>query len=49
MHTVVMSDLLHDHLSLGFHPGCPACEQTVAALAADPKMNDVETLALVAV
>lgn len=22
-----MSDLLHDHTSLGMRPGCPACQQ----------------------
>lgn len=27
-----MTDLLHDHLTLGMRPGCPACEQVEADL-----------------
>lgn len=27
-----MSDLLHDHLTLGLRPGCPACDQLVEDL-----------------
>lgn len=29
-----MSDLLHDHLTLGLRPGCPACIQLEADLRA---------------
>lgn len=48
VHTEVMSDRLHDHLSLGFHPGCPACEQTAEIVAADPNTNDRDLLLVVA-
>lgn len=24
-----MKDLTHDHLTFGFKPGCPGCEQTL--------------------
>lgn len=44
-----MSDRVHTHLSFGFVPGCPGCEQVLDDLAADPSTNDVEVLALVAV
>lgn len=27
-----MYDLTHDHLELGFHDGCPGCEQTIRDL-----------------
>lgn len=27
IHHGVMTDELHSHLTLGFVPGCPACEQ----------------------
>lgn len=44
-----MSDRLHDHVSFGFHAGCPACEQVAEVFAAHPESNDVELLSLVAV
>jgi hypothetical protein len=43
-----MSDLLHSHLSFGFHAGCPACEQVVEDLAAHPGWNDSGVVALLA-
>lgn len=27
-----MKDLTHDHLTFGFKPGCPGCEQYLADL-----------------
>jgi hypothetical protein len=44
-----MSDRLHDHLTLGYRPGCAACEQALADLEAHPDCNDVDLLLVVAV
>jgi hydrogenase maturation factor len=44
-HTGFMSDLLHDHLTLGLRPGCPACAQTEEDLRASlPAGFEVYTL-----
>lgn len=36
-----MSDRLHDHLTLGFRPGCVACAQLQADLAVASRPSSV--------